>query len=160
MKEQCWGPHMCVCTEVMGGNLLRMFCIVIYLHILAAIFFNFYFFHFEVRCGQVWWPILGIYALQLTHPSAHTHREHTPGAVGSQCCGTRGAVGGTVPCSRVSPLSWYWRWRECSLFTPPTDNSCRARDSNLQPRVTSPTRYPLGHDCPVFLYVFFIKHLI
>ncbi len=33
----------------------------------------------------------------------HTHCEHTPGAVGSQCCGTRGAVGGSVPCSRVSP---------------------------------------------------------
>ncbi len=27
------------------------------------------------------------------------------------------------------------------------DNSCRSRDSNPQPRVTSPTLYPLGHDC-------------
>ncbi len=35
-------------------------------------------------------------SLHLTHPSAHT-----PGAVGS-----RGAVGGSVPCSRVSPQSW------------------------------------------------------
>ncbi len=26
----------------------------------------------EVVCGQVWWPILGICALHLTHPSAHT----------------------------------------------------------------------------------------
>ncbi len=60
----------------------------------------------------------------------------------------RGAVGGSVPCSRVSPQSWYWRWRERSLFTPPTDNSCRTWDSNPQPRVTSPTLYPLGHDCP------------
>ncbi len=42
-----------------------------------------------------------ICALYLTHPSAHT-----PGAVGSQCCGTRRAVGGLVPCSRVSPQSW------------------------------------------------------
>ncbi len=40
-------------------------------------------------------------SLYLTYPSAHT-----PGAVGSQCCGTRGAVGGSVPCSRVSPQSW------------------------------------------------------
>ncbi len=38
--------------------------------------------------------------LHLTHPSAHTH-THTPGAVG-----VRGAVGGSVPCSRVSPQSW------------------------------------------------------
>ncbi len=39
--------------------------------------------------------------LHLTHPSAHT-----PGAVGSRHCGARGAVGGSVPCSRVSPQSW------------------------------------------------------
>ncbi len=42
-----------------------------------------------------------ICALHLTHPSAHT-----PRAVGSQRCGSRGAVGGSVPCSRVSPQSW------------------------------------------------------
>ncbi len=40
-------------------------------------------------------------ALHLTHPSAHTL-----GAVDSQYCGARGAVGGSVPCSRVSPQSW------------------------------------------------------
>ncbi len=28
------------------------------------------------------------------------------------------------------------------------DNSCQCRDSNPQPRVTSPTLYPLGHGCP------------
>ncbi len=37
----------------------------------------------------------------LTHPSAHT-----PGVVGSWHCGARGAVVGSVPCSRVSPQSW------------------------------------------------------
>ncbi len=32
----------------------------------------------------------------------HTHREYTPGAVGSHlCCSARGAVGGSVPCSRA-----------------------------------------------------------
>ncbi len=40
-------------------------------------------------------------SLHLTHPSAHTL-----GAVGSRHCSTRGAVGGSVPCSRVSPQSW------------------------------------------------------
>ncbi len=30
------------------------------------------------------------------------------------------------------------------------DNSCRSRDSNPQPRITSPMLYPLGHDC--FMY--------
>ncbi len=35
--------------------------------------------------------------------NTHTHREHTPGAVGSHlCCGARGAVGGLgEPCSRA-----------------------------------------------------------
>ncbi len=60
-----------------------------------------------------------------TQQWTHTHREHTPGAVGNHlCCGARGAVGGSVPCSRA-PQSWYWGWRECWLFTPPTYNSCR-----------------------------------
>ncbi len=37
-----------------------------------------------------------------TQQWTHTHREHTPGAVGSHlCCGARGAVGGSVPCSRA-----------------------------------------------------------
>ncbi len=40
-------------------------------------------------------------SLHLTHPSAHTI-----GAVGSRHRGTRGAVKGSVPCSRVSPQSW------------------------------------------------------
>ncbi len=32
----------------------------------------------EVVCGQVWWPMLGICALHLTHPSAHTQQwTHT-----------------------------------------------------------------------------------
>ncbi len=40
-------------------------------------------------------------SLHLTHPSTHTL-----GAVGSRWCSARGAVGGSVPCSRVSPQSW------------------------------------------------------
>ncbi len=32
----------------------------------------------EVMCGQVWWPILGICALHLTHASAHKPWSHTP----------------------------------------------------------------------------------
>ncbi len=53
--------------------------------------------------------------------------------VNSQCCGARGAVGGSMPCSRVSPQSWYWGWRERWTFTPPTYNPCRTWDSNPQP---------------------------
>ncbi len=63
----------------------------------------------------------------------HTHREHTPGEVGSHlCCGPRGAVGGSVSCSRA-PQSWYWRWRERCTFTAPPYNSSQTWDSNLQP---------------------------
>ncbi len=33
-------------------------------------------------------------------------------------------------------------------LTSVVDNSCRSRDSNPQLGVSSPTLYPLGHDCP------------
>ncbi len=87
----------------------------------------------EVVCGQVWWPILGICPLHLTHPSAHSQQWTHTWSSGQPYCGARGAVGGSVPCSRVSPQSWYWRWREHLLFTPPTDNPCRTWESNRQP---------------------------
>ncbi len=87
----------------------------------------------EVVCGQVWWPILGICPLHLTHPSAHSQQWTHTWSSGQPYCSARGAVGGSVPCSRVSPQSWYWRWREHLLFTPPTDNPCRTWESNRQP---------------------------
>ncbi len=151
-----------------------------------------------MTCGQVWWPILGICALHLTHPSAphtavsseqtnkhthththtphtHTHTQHTNtnttntnthththththtthththththGAVGGHlCCGARGVVGGSVPCSRVLPQSWYWGWRERWTFTPPTYNPAGPETRTCNIWVTSPN--PLGHDCP------------
>ncbi len=77
-------------------------------------------------------------SLHLTHPS---------GAVGSRLCGARGAVGGSVPCSRVSPQSW----------TLPARAGIRTHNLGL-PQVSSPTLYPLGHDCPtVLVYFNFIK---
>ncbi len=36
-------------------------------------------------------------------------------------------------------------------LTSVVDNSSRSQDSNPQPRVTSLTLYPLGHDCPTLL---------
>ncbi len=67
-------------------------------------------------------------SLHLTHPS---------GAVGSRHCGARGAVWGSVPCSRVSPQS-------CTL---PARAGIRTHDLGL-PRVSSPMLHPLGYDCP------------
>ncbi len=48
----------------------------------------------EVVCGQVWWPILGICPLHLTHPSAHSQQWTHTWSSGQPYCGTRGAVGG------------------------------------------------------------------
>ncbi len=78
-----------------------------------------------MTCGQVGWPILWICALNLTHPSAHmqqwTHTSwtHTQSSGQPYCCGTRGVVGGSVPCSSVSAQSWYWRWRESACYSLP-----------------------------------------
>ncbi len=61
------------------------------------------------------WPILWVFcALHFTHSRTYTHTHthtHTHWAVGNQCCSARGAAGGLVPCSGVSPQSWHWRWR-------------------------------------------------
>ncbi len=51
---------------------------------------------------------------------------------GQQCCGTRGAVGGSVPCSRVSPQSWYWR-RPLSRHRTP--NNCSPGAAALLPQL-------------------------
>ncbi len=64
-------------------------------------------------------------SLHLTHPSTHTL-----GAVGRRHCSARGAVGGSGFGALLKSL------------TSVVDNSCRSRDSNPQPRVTSPTLYP------------------
>ncbi len=70
-------------------------------------------------------------SLHLTHPSAHT-----PGAVGNRRCGARGAVGGSVPCSRVSPQSWIQFLPEPEIWT-----------HNLGLHVQ---RSIIGHGCPLY----------
>ncbi len=92
-----------------------------------------------------------------THTHTHTHRGHTPGAVGSHfCCGAQGAVGGSLPCSRA-PQLWYWGWRQCWLFTPPTYNPCQTWDSNPQPldyksdSLTIRPRLPVNGYCSPYL---------
>ncbi len=69
-------------------------------------------------------------SLHLTHPSAHTL-----GAVGSQRCGTQGAVGSSVPCSRVSPQSWKI----------PAGTEIQTHNLGLQ------VRHSTSHDCPLTL---------
>ncbi len=48
-----------------------------------------------------------------THTHTHTRRSGQPFMLWH-----RGAVEGSVPCSRVTQ-SWYWGWRERCIFTPP-----------------------------------------
>ncbi len=79
--------------------------------------------------------------LHLNHPSAHTLE-----AVSSRRCGAREAVGGSVSCSRVSPQSWTIPARAGS------------RDSNPQPRVTSPMLYLLDHSCPIIKSYLHLTH--
>ncbi len=77
-----------------------------------------------------------MYSLHLTHLKwTHTRSSGQPlTAPGEQS-------GGSVPCSRT-PQSWYW-----TILPPPTiPAGPEIRTHNLP--LTSPTRYPLGHDCP------------
>ncbi len=73
-----------------------------------------------------------MYSLHLTHPKwTHTRSSGQP------CYSS-------VPCSRT-PQSWYWRR---TLPQPTIPAGPEIRTHNLL--LTSPTRYPLGHDCPIW----------
>ncbi len=84
---------------------------------------------------QVWWPILEIGALHLTHPSAHTHKwvVNTHPEQWAAIAPAPGEQLGVRCLAPRAPQSWYWRWRECCSFTIPTFNPCRTWDSNPQP---------------------------
>ncbi len=69
-----------------------------------------------------------------THTAVNTHTPwtHTRSS-GQPMLQHPGSSWGFGALLRVSLQSWYWRRRECWLFTPPTDNSCRTWDSNPRP---------------------------
>ncbi len=101
---------------------------VIIIHIIVTISDS------DVTYGQVWWPILRIRALHLSHPkcthtavNTHTPWTHTRSSGQPLMLRRPGSSWG------FGALSWYWRWRERCTFTPPTYNSCRTWDSNSQP---------------------------
>ncbi len=105
-----------------------------------------------MTCGQVWRPILGICALHLTHPSArtHTHREHIPGAVGNHIAAAHGEQLGVRCLAQGSHLSRGIEGGESASIHSPHQQFLpepETRTHNLW--VTSPTLYPLGHDCPL-----------
>ncbi len=77
-------------------------------------------------------------SLHLTHPSAYIWSSGLPTL---RCPGSSRGFGALL-----------------KGLTSVVDNSCRSRDSNPQPRVTSPTLYPLGHGCLIiFSLVFCLK---
>ncbi len=95
-------------------------------------------------------------SLHLTHPSAHTPgavgthththtHTHTPGAVGTHThTHTHTHTPGAVLRCPGSSRGFGALLKGLSSVV---DDSCRSRDSNPQPRVTSPTLYLLGHNC-------------
>ncbi len=92
----------------------------------------------DVTYGQVWWPILGICALHLTHPkcthtavNTHTPWTHTRSSGQPFYAAAPGEQLG-VQCLAQGHLSR-------STFTPPTYNSCRPETRTRDLWVTSPT---------------------
>ncbi len=84
-----------------------------------------------------------------THISEHIHREHTPEAVGSHIAAAPGEQLGVRCLAQGSHLSRgiegvRERWYSLPPPTIPAGPETRTRDL----RVTRPTLYPLGHDCP------------
>ncbi len=85
----------------------------------------------DVTYNQVWWPMLGICALYLTHQKC-THKAVM--LLGVRCL----AQGHLV--LKVE--------REHCTFTPPTNNPCRTETQTHNLSITSPSLQPLGHDFP------------
>ncbi len=97
-------------------------------------------------------PILGICALHLTHPSAHTHSSETHTHTHThpeQWAAKAVAPGEQLGVRCLAQGSHLSRGIEgggsAGYSLPPAGPETRTR--NLQ--VTSPTLYPLGHDCPI-----------
>ncbi len=119
----------------------------------------------DVTCGQVWWPMLGICALHLTHPSVHTQQwvvnkhthTHTPWThtriIGQPLMLRRpgGSCGSGALLKETSVVVLKVE-RALYIHSPPTPPTIPAgaetRTCNLW--VTSPTLYTLGHVFPTW----------
>ncbi len=82
MLESDWLTNVLRCAiifrETHGERSSRQFLTALHVHITSPNEFCYFKREREVVCGKVWWPILGICALHLTHPSAHTQQwTHT-----------------------------------------------------------------------------------
>ncbi len=127
--------------------------------------------------SDVWWPILGICALHLPIQNAHTQQwththtfwthththsnEHTHTAVNTHTHssgqpfmlrrpGSSWGIGALL--KGLTSVVVLKVERECWTFTPPTYNSCRPRDSNLQPLDYESNPLTIRPQCPTFLF--------
>ncbi len=83
--------------------------------------------------------VLCIYPSMCTHTHSsehtHTHREHTRGQPFMlRRAGSIRRFGAFLK----GNSSWYWRWRGCCTFTPPTYNPCRTETRTHNLSITSP----------------------
>ncbi len=140
MLESDWLTNVLRCAiifrETHGERSSRQFLTALHVHITSPNEFCYFKREREVVCGKVWWPILGICALHLTHPSAHTQQWTHTRSSGQPM----GSSWGLAQGSHLSRGAGY------SLPPPTIPAGPETRTHDL--RVTSPTLYPLGHDCP------------
>ncbi len=109
----------------------------------------------EVTKGQVWWPILWICALQLTHPkcthtavNTQTHCEHTPGALGSHYYVAAPGEQLGVQCLAQGHLVVVLKVERALYIHSPHLQFLPARDLNSKPLDYESDSQPLGHDFP------------
>ncbi len=115
----------------------NMYFLSNYSKILKLLFSCYYFYdchlHHRIQFDMTWHVVKYVdpYS-EFVLCSEQTHTVNTHPEQWAVISHTTGAVWGLVPCSRA-PQSWYWRWRDRWTFIPPTNKSCRYRDSNLWP---------------------------
>ncbi len=102
--------------------------------------------------GSGVWPSMVTHTRNLCsafNPSKCTHTQWiyiwSSGQPMLRCPGSSWGIGALL---KGLTQSWYWRWREWRLFTPPTDNPCRTWDSRPS-GYKSDSLSIIGHDCPV-----------
>ncbi len=104
-------------------------------------------FEYEVTYTQVWWPILWISALQLTHPkcthkhsSEHTHTLNTHPEQWAAIYAAPGKQLGVRCLAPRASQSWFWWWREpVQPVVYSTYNYCQPKTRTLKLWITSPT---------------------
>ncbi len=104
----------------------------------------------EVTCGQVWWPILGIFGLHLTHPCAHTTMNTHPEQWAANAVAPGGHLG--VRClAQGSHLRHGIEGGESALYSlpPPTISAVPRLEPvtfRLQVRLSNHWAMTLGHN--------------